>query len=330
MTLEKFGWIKTRKSEPKILSCKEIYVVPKFLGRNVHLSFDITKNYFLKQWYINKYLENFTLRNIFNFKSFYLNPFLVGIFRKIYFKINKSIEFNLTKKDILILGPYAHNHFHILNDFILRVFLLDYNETKKIYIPSYCKKYINALKLDKYLKFKFIYLENNKNYRFKNARYITHLETRINNKSYKNCINKLKKIVKIKKSKQKYNILISRENNKRKILNENILYKKLKKENFIKLNFEKLNFAKQVFYSFNSRFIIGYHGSGIINPILFHNPKTILLEILHKNYNHKMYEKMSKTVGLKYKSFICDGNKNNFDCFCNIEEIMKYLNFKLN
>ena len=71
--------------------------------------------------------------------------------------------------------------------------------------------------------------------------------------------------------------------------------------------------------------IIGYHGSGIINPILFGGMKTNLIEILHREYNHKMYEKICKILKLKYKSFICDGDKNTLNCFCDIKSVIKYL-----
>ena len=325
MTLAKFGYLKTRASKPQILYCKSIFYIPKFLRKNIFLSYDVDKGQILKEWYINKYLEKFILKKILNFKTIYFNPFLFKVFRNFFFRFFKHKEINLKKNDILLLGPYANNHFHIINDFILRIFFLEKKNIGTIYLPKSCKKYIETLKLKKFLNFKFSYLENDKNYEFKNASYLTHLETRTDNIYYTGCIKKLKKIIKTKKVKKKFNILISREQNYRKILNEDSLFKELRKRNFIKLKFENLTLAKQIYYCLNSNVIIGYHGSGIINPILFGNDKTHLIEILHREYNHKMYEKICKMIKLNYKSFVCDGNKNTLNCFCNIKEIVKYL-----
>tara|TARA_Y100001970_G_C14256737_1_gene876065 strand:+ start:63 stop:1058 length:996 start_codon:yes stop_codon:yes gene_type:complete len=325
VSLAKFGYIKTRTSKPKIIYCKSIFYVSKFLWKNIFLPYDVEKDQILKEWYINKYLEKFTLKKIFNFKSIYFNPFLFKSFRKFFFSFFRHDTINLKKNDILILGPYANNHFHIINDFILRILLLEKKNIGTIYLPKSCQKYIEVLNIKKVFNFKFFYLENNKNYEFKNASYLTHLETRTNNFYYKSCVKKLKKIIKVKRVQNKFNILISREKNSRKILNEDNLFKELKKRNFIKLNFENLSLAKQIFYCLNSRVIIGYHGSGIINPILFGNEKIHIIEILHKEYNHKMYEKICKTIKLNYKSFICDGDKKTLNCFCNIKEIVGYI-----
>jgi len=290
------------------------------------LSLDLKKNKIIKKWYINQYLEKFTLKKLFYFKSIFFYPFKYKLFNKIYFKIIKKKILNLSEKDILLLGPYANNHFHILNDFILRIFLIDNKKIKNVYLPDECKKYIITLKLDKLLKLKFIYLSENKNYIFNNAKYLSHLESRINNLSYKNCINRLKKFLVVKKTSKKLKVLISRENTNRKILNEGDLFNQLQKKNFIKVNFEKISLKKQIFYCLNASVIIGYHGAGIVNPIFFGNKKLLLIEILNENYKHIMYEKISKIVGLNYKSFICKGRSVNLDCYCDIREILNYIN----
>ena len=163
------------------------------------MSLDLQKNKIIKKWYINKYLEEFTLRKLFYFKSVFFYPFTNKLFNKIYFKIIKKKILNLSEKDILLLGPYANNHFHILNDFILRIFLINNKKIKNVYLPHGCKKYIKTLKLDKLLKLKFIYLSEDKNYIFNNAKYLSHLENRSNNASYRNCINRLKKYLVTKK-----------------------------------------------------------------------------------------------------------------------------------
>ena len=231
------------------------------------MSLDLQKNKIIKKWYINKYLEEFTLRKLFYFKSVFFYPFTNKLFNKIYFKIIKKKILNLSEKDILLLGPYANNHFHILNDFILRIFLINNKKIKNVYLPHGCKKYIKTLKLDKLLKLKFIYLSEDKNYIFNNAKYLSHLENRSNNASYRNCINRLKKYLVTKKTFKKIKVLISRENNIRKILNEDDLFNELKKKNFIKINFENISLKKQIFYCLNASVMIGYHGAGIVNPI---------------------------------------------------------------
>ena len=70
--------------------------------------------------------------------------------------------------------------------------------------------------------------------------------------------------------------------------------------------------------------MIGYHGGGLSN-ILFMNSKNYLIEILNKNYDHKIYGHISKLLGLKYKNFLCEKSFKNLDSFCNINEIERFI-----
>ena len=94
MKLNKYGYGKYYKNlTPKVLFCKDVLLINNFINRKVYVAYDFYKNKVLNQWYIDKYLENFTIRKLFSFKGIYLNPFSNNIFRKIYSKLFRTKKF---------------------------------------------------------------------------------------------------------------------------------------------------------------------------------------------------------------------------------------------
>ena len=74
--------------------------------------------------------------------------------------------------------------------------------------------------------------------------------------------------------------------------------------------------------------MIGYHGAGLTN-LLFMKSKSLVLEILNKNYQHEIYKSFSKALKINYKSFKCSKNYLNLDGVCDINEITGYIKKKL-
>ena len=70
--------------------------------------------------------------------------------------------------------------------------------------------------------------------------------------------------------------------------------------------------------------MIGYHGGGLTNTV-FMTPKTILVEILNKFYNHELYKFISKVNKVRYKKFMCKKNYSNLDGEVNIDEIEHFI-----
>ena len=229
--------------------------------------------------------------------------------------------------DILLLGPYSHNHFHILNDFILRLFfLIKTKKVKRVFLPKSCEKYVKELKINKLFKFKLKYLNNNHNYRFINANYLTHFENRSNNYAYRIILKQFRSCLGIKEKFGYKNIFISRQTKTRRILNEEKLVAKLKKFRFHSLDFRKMSISNQLKNSNDAKIIVGYHGSGIVNAILFGNKNLKLIEIFNKYYQNPVFEIMAKTANIKYRKFICKKSFLNLDCVVNENHFLKYLN----
>ena len=328
MKLNKYGYGKHYKNlTPKILFCKEVLLINNFINRKVYVAYDLYKDKVLNQWYIDKYLENFTIRKLFSFKGIYLNPLSNNIFRKIYSKLFRTKKIYLKNTDILLLGPYSHNHFHILNDFILRLFfLIKNNKVKRVFIPKSCEKYVKELKLNKFFKFKLKYLNNNYNYQFFNANYLTHFENRSNNYAYRMILKQFKSYLGIKKKSGYKNIFILRKTKTRRILNEKKLSAKLKKSHFNSFDFEKMSISSQLKNSNDAKIIVGYHGSGLVNAILFGNKNLKLIEIFNKYYQNPVFEVMAKNANIKYRKFVCKKSFLNLDCVVNENHFLKYLN----
>ena len=74
--------------------------------------------------------------------------------------------------------------------------------------------------------------------------------------------------------------------------------------------------------------MISYHGGGLTN-LFFMNPKSLVIEISNKYYNHKLYEYLSKLLNIKYKSFFCKKSFENLNGICDVKKIVKFVDNKI-
>ena len=90
-----------------------------------------------------------------------------------------------------------------------------------------------------------------------------------------------KKLIKFKQTNKK-NILVLRKNSqRRKILNENELTRYLKSKSFKPVYLEDLSFKKQINLFAHANIVIGLNGAGLSN-LFFSNRKTKVIEIMFK------------------------------------------------
>ena len=327
----KFGWpVKNFKAKkPRIYYLNKIFYCPSFLWRKVFLSVDCKNYKLIPNWYLDEHLSNSTRKNLLFFKFFYLTNFFFNIFIKCNFFFIKKTKLQIDDDEVIILGPYINNHTHKITEFLLRLFILkQFKNIKKVYVPDELKVLIFSLKIDIYLgNIEINYYKSHENYLFYNAHYLSHVEIRKYNPTYKKSILVLKKILNSQKflrnSKYKY-ILISRENNKRKLINEAGLFEALEPLGFVKINFEKLNIKNQINISRNAKIIIGYHGAGLIN-CFFMKKNSNFIEIVNAHYNHPFFKLTCKMLKLNYKNFLCSENFQNLDGICNTNEIVQYI-----
>lgn len=118
-----------------------------------------------------------------------------------------------------------------------------------------------------------------------------------------------KKLIKFKQTNKK-NILVLRKNSqRRKILNENELTRYLKSKSFKPVYLEDLSFKKQINLFAHANIVIGLNGAGLSN-LFFSNRKTKVIEIMFKNSNLAICG-ISKSSKLKYYNFFLDQTKVN-------------------
>jgi|694.fasta_scaffold70054_4 hypothetical protein len=336
--VDNFGWPKKKiaASKPKILFCSKVFFIPNFLTRKIFYCFDVNKKKNLTQWYIDETLANFTLKNFLSIKKFFFPQkylyLLLRLFEKLFFFKIKTF----TKNELLLFGPYSNAYSHQLHEFILRLFHIKYNkklQKKNILVSSDLKKILNSsVFLYIFKNLKINYYKSNQINIFKNVNYLTHIENRFGNQLLKKNILLLKNecneffINKAKKFKNYKYILASRDKAvRRHLLNENILYERLKKYGFKKIFFEDLSFDDQINLSLNVKILVGYHGTSFANGSIFMKKKTKLIEIMHKAYPNNHTKVFADINTINLKRFWCTENKNNLDGVCDVNDIEKYI-----
>ena len=331
MQLNKYGWPKNkiRIQEPKILYAKNVYFMPNFFWRKIYLCIDLLNFRVLRKWYMDKFVENFTLKLFLKFYFLTIPQSLFYIFIKLHFTFSKKIKIKFRDTDVVLFGPYLSNHAHKIIDYLLRLVFIKKQKISRVFLPDQLKLLVKATRTDYLLKDKKIhYFKSNKNYIFENVNYLSHIDTRFYNPIFKKCTEKYKKFLTknnyIKNNKFKY-ILISRNCTNRKLINENELFKLIRPLGFLKINFEDLSLKKQIEISQNAEIIVGYHGAGLSN-CFFMKKNKIVIEIMNKNYNHPIYKICAQILELNYKKFLCLKNYRNFDGICDAEKITKYIN----
>jgi capsular polysaccharide biosynthesis protein len=328
--LNKFGWPEKKfiAKKPEIIFKNKIFFMPKLFWRKIFVSVDYPKLNLIKSWYVNKELEKFTLKILLDFKLVNINFFILKFFIKFYYSFFQKNIVSLKKDDLILFGPYMSNHTHKLVDFFLRLVYAKNLNVKRIYVPDELKIIIKSTKIIDYLKpKKIIYYNSYKNHIFKNANYLTHIETRNDNKIYTKQIRDYRDYLKkqtFKHNKMYEYVLVSRENNKRKLLNEDELYNSLKPMGFTKVFFEKLSLSKQIEICRNAKILLGYHGAGLSNSF-FMRKNQHLLEIVNTNYNHPWYEIYSKVLNLNYNKLFCLTNYKNLDGICDASSVKKQI-----
>ena len=303
-------------------------------------SFNLIENYYQDNTFGKYYLDKIRTINFFNLFDLRI---IFKLFSIINFYLLKKKTIDLKKDEVWFFGPYSNNYTHAINEFFLRlIYLSEKKNYKKIWLPSNLKKYLNSYTYKKtFSDLTFKFYPSDENLIFKNCSYLSHPNNRwlirknkkLVSKEFQKLSNSFRKKIyknhkKISNKEYEY-ILVSRDRAlKRKLLNENELYTKLKKYKFKLVFFENLSFENQINIARNCKIMIGYHGAGLSN-LFFMRPKTLLIEIFNENYNQESLKLFSKSLNIHYKSFRCKENFLNLNGVCNVEEILNYIKVKL-
>jgi len=340
--LDSYGFPKvpTPNNEIKIKYTNKVFLFARFRRKfDICLklfSFDLINGYYhdhiLESYYYDK------LRTVIFFKkfNFKINLKALSIFNFLFFK-KKKIK--LDNGDICLFGPYSHSYSHALHEFFISlIFLKNQNFKMNVWVPDNLKRLlVNKIYniIFKNLNIKFF--PSNQNIVFENCSYLTHSNNRwyiknnlkIISKEYIKLITQFRNDVfknhKFKKNEKFKYIIISRSKaTRRRLLNETELFQKLRPYNFKLIYFEDCDFHEQINIARNCKIMLGYHGAGLTN-LFFMQPKSSIVEIYNKNYDHKHFKFFSQCLNLNYKNFLCKENYNNLDGECDSEKILKYI-----
>jgi capsular polysaccharide biosynthesis protein len=111
-----------------------------------------------------------------------------------------------------------------------------------------------------------------------------------------------------------------------KLINNKEIKKILKRKKFRILKLSNYSFIEQVSIFNNCRMVVAVHGAGLAN-LVFCKKKTKVIEIIPKNINNKVYQRISKVNELNYKSLKLDQikNDNRGDVYLNTKQLNQYL-----
>lgn len=342
-----------KKKYIKILKKKKIFLLNKFFKRRINICLNVDNFSVINYWYHSKSYYKPIILLFQKYKLFFLNfnlNFLIICFLSFYFGLKKKIYLN--KNDIILFGPWPHSYSHQLHEFLTRLVYLKNLKRfnfSRIYVPENLRSFLlNSVFKKIFSKFFFIFYDTIKNnYIFYNTNYLTHPDNRCevrhivnkkiitskvrsyNGEEYKILLNSLRREVyskiDVKRKLPKF-ILVSRKKAlSRRLINENELYLNLKNFGFKLLEFENYSIDEQIQFSINCSIMVGYHGAGLTN-LIFMKKNSLVIEIRNKFYAHPHMEMFAKAQNVKFKIFYCEKNLSNLDGYCNIKQIVNYIN----
>ena len=316
----------SKKYKPSILYESEIIFIPKLFNRIICLAFTKNKK-IIKNWLVNNLIGKWASNKLLSLKISKYDLFFKKKFIYFFFIFFKSKKIYLKKNNIVLFGPWPHVYYHQVIDFVLRLILLKNYNFDAIYVPENLKDILLDKPYKKIFKnLKIIYYSLNKKIIFYNVKYLTHVQQYNKNYYLSSTILNLNQAIHDNyffknKNKTKY-ILVSRKSSSRKLLNEDELYKKIKKYGFQRFYFEELSSIDQIEISFNSKIMIGYHGSGLTN-LIFMKPNSFVIDIVNQHYQNPGIKNLCINTKVNYIKSLCEISNKDLSAFCNIDLLDK-------
>jgi len=230
-------------------------------------------------------------------------------------------------------------HYHMLSDFTCRcVKDLEFlpGDTKFLFPNSTSDVILDAFEALGIPRKRMILVRKNENYKIENLFWSPpSTKSGFNLPSELNLVKEtiLNNLMKtqIIDTKEKNNLYISRNDAKRKIINENELIKKVLNPNlFVIAELSKLSFIDQVRLFYNAKTIISPHGAGLVN-LMFCKPGTKVLELFPEEIlkGGTCYWSLSNILKLDYTYIKGKSNSEPYyesDFEVEISEVDKWLN----
>ena len=311
---------KIKIKKPKILFLKKIIFIPKIRNRILSFFLNYKTHNSINGWTVSKNISKWTIKknlsiSIYKYDLFLSPKLIIKIL--LLFKRKKLF---LKKNDVLILSPYPHVFFHQIFEFVLKIVSLK-KKFNFIYLPYFLKKILSQNPYKQlFYNLKFKYYNYNNIIEFRNAKYLDFLPHHQKNIYLKRSINILNKKIYVKTTKPKFS-LISRNDSKRKLINEEELFKNLMKFNFDIYNFSKISQKEQIEICRNSKILLGYQGSNFTNIIYMQSGSNII-DIVNNYIDNPVFKIIANMKNIHYYKSFCKKSFANLSGECDINNII--------
>ena len=312
-------------TNPKVYYLQKGFFYPNFFYRIVGIVLT-EKGNIINSWNYNNSLSRWSFSKILSISFFKYDIFLS---KKIFLFLNffkKKINIYLQNNDIVLFGPWPNIYAHQLVDFILRINFIKNKKYKRVFVPSFLKKILTSNPYKKiFFNFNFVFYNYKNNTIFHNLRYLSGINHYSKNKILRNTIVNLNSSIHQKfnlDSKELQYTLISRNKSSRSLKNEDQLYKMLSKYNFKKYYFEDLSYLEQIRISYNSKIIVGVHGSGLAN-LIFMKKNSNLVEITNSFIKNPIFKLLSRISKINYFNLSFKVNNSDLSGLVNVDLVEK-------
>jgi len=312
-------------TNPKVYYLQKGFFYPNFFYRIVGIVLT-EKGNIINSWNYNNSLSRWSFSKILSISFFKYDIFLS---EKIFLFLNffkKKINIYLQNNDIVLFGPWPNIYAHQLVDFILRINFIKNKKYKRVFVPSFLKKILTSNPYKKiFFNFNFVFYNYKNNTIFHNLRYLSGINHYSQNQTLRNIIVNLNSSIHQKfnlDSKQLKYTLISRSKSSRGLKNEDQLYKMLSKYKFKKYYFENLSYLEQIRLCYNSKIIIGVHGSGLTN-LIFMKKNSNLIEMTNNFIKNPVFKLLCKINKINYFHVPFSVNNSDFSGLVNVDLVEK-------
>lgn len=307
--------------KPKVFYLQKAFFYPNFFNRIVGIVLT-EKGNIINSWNYNNLLSRWSFSKILSI-SFY--KYDIFFSKKIFSFLNffkKKKNIYLQNKDIVLFGPWSNIYAHQLVDFILRINFIKNKNYKRVFVPSFLKKILTSNPYKKiFSNFNFVFYNYKNNTIFHNLRYLSGINHYSKNQILRNTIADLNNSIR-----QKFNLetrefkytLISRGKSTRGLKNEDQLYEMLTKYNFKKYYFENLSYLEQIRICYNSKIIIGVHGSGLAN-LIFMKKNSNLIEMTNSFIKNPVFKLLCEVNKINYFNVPFSVNNPDFTGLVNVD-----------
>lgn len=218
-----------------------------------------------------------------------------------------SFKFGFIKEDhIWVFDDWSDTYFHWTFDVLVKLQAIRSTTLcTQIALPFFLQRNSYVVESLNFLGYRITFLASKKVYLFKK------LYVQMNTNYFSvDPLNGIQKMIfsSVSSSISADRIYISRKYALRRHLsNEEKLMDQLQKFGFREVSLEKMSWKEQVLLFEGAEIVVGMHGAGLSN-LVYCKRLRLVVEMLPSKNTNKLYEKLSETLSLPYRSCLLDSN----------------------